>query len=160
MLNREIKLALHGWIRVNKVIEIGQQAKRVFTLGEANDLLPLIYHLTEESYSESKIVLNQIKAFQQYQPKRAAELEIKMQQIVEKWQSKVERLGVQAQGLWIADFDNGTGYFCWKYPETKISFYHGYKDGFSGRMLITEDTMKMPSESGNSERPSELLTLK
>ncbi|MFN8944729.1 MAG: DUF2203 domain-containing protein, partial [Pseudobdellovibrionaceae bacterium] len=87
---------------MNKVIEIGQQAKRVFTLGEANDLLPLIYHLTEESYSESKIVLNQIKAFQQYQPKRAAELEIKMQQIVEKWQSKVERLGVQAQGLWIA----------------------------------------------------------
>ena len=141
------------------MIEIGQRAKRVFSLQEANELLPLIYHLTEESYLESKVILNQIKAFQQHQPQRAADLEIKMQQIVEKWQSKVERLGVQAQGLWIADFDHGNGYFCWKYPETKIGFHHGYKDGFSGRQKIENDEWPSPPPP-ISPNESDLLTLK
>lgn len=159
-MNREIKSLSAGRIILSKVIEIGQRAKRVFSLQEANELLPLIYHLTEESYLESKIILNQIKAFQQHQPKRAAELEIKMQQIVEKWQSKVERLGVQAQGLWIADFDNGSGYFCWKYPETKIGFQHGYKDGFSGRQQIENEDSLATQTSAAKPNESDLLTLK
>lgn len=145
---------------LSKVIEIGRQAKRVFSLVEANELLPLIYHLTEESYSEAKVILNQIKAFQQYQPKRAAELEVTMQQIVEKWQSKVERLGVQAQGLWIADFDNGEGYFCWKYPETKVCFHHGYKDGFSGRVPIDEELVDASLQPSRLVTESDQLTLK
>jgi hypothetical protein len=34
------------------------------------------------------------------------------------------------------DFDNGDGYYCWCYPEHSITHYHGYSDGFAGRMKI------------------------
>jgi hypothetical protein len=34
------------------------------------------------------------------------------------------------------DFDNGDGYYCWSYPESAITHYHGYDEGFSGRMSI------------------------
>jgi hypothetical protein len=36
----------------------------------------------------------------------------------------------------MADFDNGEGFYCWKYPEIKINHWHGYQDGFSGRILV------------------------
>jgi serine/threonine protein kinase len=38
--------------------------------------------------------------------------------------------------LWLVDFDNGQGYYCWSYPEATISHYHAYDDGFAGRMSI------------------------
>ena len=42
----------------------------------------------------------------------------------------------QIKGMWLADFDAGNGYYCWKFPENEIRFWHGYKDGFSGRVEI------------------------
>jgi len=38
--------------------------------------------------------------------------------------------------LWLVDFDNGEGYYCWSYPEPAITHYHGYDDGFAGRISI------------------------
>jgi hypothetical protein len=34
------------------------------------------------------------------------------------------------------DFDNGEGYYCWSYPEPAITHYHGYEEGFAGRISI------------------------
>ena len=34
------------------------------------------------------------------------------------------------------DFDSGEGYYCWRYPEAAVQHYHGYEDGFAGRMKI------------------------
>ncbi len=45
-------------------------------------------------------------------------------------------LGLEAKGLWLVDFDNGDGYYCWSYPEPAITHYHGYGDGFGGRISI------------------------
>ena len=69
---------------------------------------------------------------------RAVEMQAQIDQMVTRWHSKLERLGVRPKGVWLADFDNGTGYFCWKFPETKIMYYHGYQDGFSGRRKVDE----------------------
>jgi hypothetical protein len=40
--------------------------------------------------------------------------------------------------LWIEDFDAGDGYFCWKFPERQIEFWHHYNDGFSKRIRVEE----------------------
>ena len=48
----------------------------------------------------------------------------------------MEALGIVVKGLWLVDFDNGEGYYCWKYPEPAIRHYHGYDEGFAGRMKI------------------------
>ena len=52
------------------------------------------------------------------------------------WAEAVQDLGAEAKGLWLVDFDAGSGYYCWKYPETTVSHYHGYDEGFAGRMKI------------------------
>jgi len=34
------------------------------------------------------------------------------------------------------DFDSGAGYYCWKWPEESLSFFHGYQEGFAGRIRL------------------------
>ena len=44
--------------------------------------------------------------------------------------------GCQAKGMWLVDFDTGEGYYCWHYPEPEICYFHGYDEGFRGRVKI------------------------
>ena len=45
-------------------------------------------------------------------------------------------LGLEIKGLWLVDFDSGAGYYCWKYPEPAIDHFHGYEEGFAGRLPL------------------------
>jgi len=119
------------------VIEIiSQNSHRYFTLQEAQNMLPLIYRLTDDSSKTVKYLMACINALPDKKSERAEELQIQINDIISKWQNKLERLGAKPKGLWLADFDHGDGYFCWKFPEVKILFKHGYQDGFTGRILI------------------------
>jgi len=59
-----------------------------------------------------------------------------LRDVVTGWAEEVRSLGLEAKGLWLVDFDNGEGYYCWSYPESAITHYHGYDDGFAGRISI------------------------
>lgn len=122
---------------------------RFFTLEQAQDMLPLIYRLTEESSKQAKYLMACIEALPDKKSERAEELQIQVNDIINKWQNKLERLGAKPKGLWLADFDNGDGYFCWKFPEVKILFRHGYQDGFTGRMMIAPEESYENSPSPN-----------
>ena len=67
---------------------------------------------------------------------RKKELEKLIQTAFYRWQKKVQKLGCQAKGMWLVDFDNGQGYYCWHYPEPDICYFHGYDEGFRGRVKI------------------------
>lgn len=120
--------------RLENVVEINR--KKTFTLEQAQTLLPLVYRLAEEASDAVGGHLNRLKAYPDKAHPVAMEIEAAINQIILRWQTKMEKLGAEPKGLWMADFDNGKGYFCWKFPETKIKFWHGYQDGFSGRILI------------------------
>jgi hypothetical protein len=121
---------------VKNVIEINR--KKVFMRHEVSKLLPLIYRLTEASQQEAGKIINFIEAHADKKCLAVLELEARLNEIVTRWQVKIEKLGGEPKGLWLADFDKGDGYFCWKFPETEICFWHGYQDGFTGRILIKE----------------------
>ena len=110
--------------------------KKLFTLEEANTLLPLVFKLTEEYSRQVKKLINQLEAYPDKKNEKALLVEENVNKLIELWQNKLEKLGLRPKGLWLCDFDNGTGYFCWKYPENKISFFHGYNEGFSGRKKL------------------------
>lgn len=113
--------------------------KRIFTFHDAQGLLPVVYRITESAQKEVRILMNRMEAIKSMSPSRATEIEEQINLIVDRWHQKMQKLGASPKGLWLADFDNGKGYYCWKFPETSISFWHGYNDGFSGRSLINPE---------------------
>lgn len=50
--------------------------------------------------------------------------------------AEMSALGLDIKGLWLVDFDNGSGYYCWKHPEPSLDYYHTYEEGFGGRVRI------------------------
>lgn len=126
-----------------QLIEImGLQDKRIFTLASAQDLLQrLIYRLTEESSREVKYWVSCLDALPDKKSARSLEIQTSINDIIGRWQNKIERLGARPKGLWLVDFDKGDGYYCWKFPETEICYFHGYQDGFTGRKIILEEDL-------------------
>lgn len=118
---------------------IGRHTVRTFSLAEAQDLLPLVYRLTEDTAKRTKYLMGCIDALPDKKSARALELQEQINELVDRWQNKIERLGARPKGLWLADFDSGSGYYCWKFPEVKILYKHGYQDGFTGRILISSN---------------------
>jgi len=98
---------------------------RTFTLTEARSLLPKVRKLTEEAaaryarFGEGGIETDEAR-----------------HQVVEEWARQVVALGAEIKGLWLVDFDSGAGYYCWKYPEPSLGHFHGYEEGFSGRVPL------------------------
>jgi regulator of sirC expression with transglutaminase-like and TPR domain len=100
----------------------GEKARRVFSLDEARALLPRVKDLT----SEAVLRYGQL----------ASELEQERESVVRDWMREVRSLGLEIKGLWLVDFDSGAGYYCWKYPEPALNHFHGYEEGFSGRLPL------------------------
>lgn len=97
-------------------------ARRIFTLDEARQLLPRVKELTSE-------------AVERY-GRLPGELEDERREVVEEWAGELEALGLEIKGLWLVDFDSGAGYYCWKHPEPALDHFHGYEEGFSGRLAL------------------------
>lgn len=119
---------------MDNVFEIHR--KKAFNLEEARKLLPFLFRLTEDANKEVKSLVNRIEAIADKSHSASITLEADLNAVIERWQNKVRKLGAEPKGLWMADFDNGEGYYCWKYPEVEINHWHGYQDGYSGRIVI------------------------
>lgn len=110
---------------------------RVFNLAEALELFPVVFRITKQAHENLVPVQRQLKLL----PRGSSELtraEERYRDLVNAWVSKLRRLGVTVKGLWLVDFDTGDGYLCWKFPELRLSHYHGYEEGFSGRRPLPE----------------------
>jgi hypothetical protein len=63
-------------------------------------------------------------------------LEQELARAVAGWVRAMEALGVEVKGRWLVDFDNGRGYYCWRWPEEQLEYFHGHDEGFAGRVRI------------------------
>ncbi|MFZ0486248.1 MAG: DUF2203 domain-containing protein [Arenicellales bacterium] len=122
-------------VQIHQIGAVGEP--RVFTLAEAEALLPLIRGITEQSAGELAPVKQRLNNMLATDPRTPA-VQREYEEIIKRWVSKLERLGVVVKGLWLVDFDTGDGYLCWKYPELRVAHYHGYDDGFAGRRPLVE----------------------
>jgi hypothetical protein len=109
--------------------------RRRFTLDEARQLLPTIQEMTAVAVSQAEVVADAIDSIDEDDPERTI-LGAELKLIVDDWSERIREMGLEAKGLWLVDFDNGEGYYCWQHPEPSLSHYHGYEDGFAGRMKI------------------------
>jgi hypothetical protein len=102
--------------------------KKIFTYDEAARLLPEVRRLTDEAYHAVEEISEKASSAEAAQPAVEA--------VVTRWANEVMNLGIDVKGLWLIDFDNGSGYYCWHYPEEGLQFFHTYEEGFRGRTRI------------------------
>lgn len=110
-------------------------SRRIFSLEEARALLPEVKHVTAEAVRQAEMLAAELRQVEESSP-RHDRLAHRLQAVVDEWVDRIEALQLEAKGLWLVDFDNGHGYYCWAYPEDTIGHFHGYEDGFAGRMKI------------------------
>ena len=109
--------------------------KKLFTYEEAVRLLPRVREITDDAAAELDALLEQHAVGEEEEevPVAAA---AEYQRIVGAWAEKVLEIGVEVKGVWLIDFDSGSGYYCWKYPESSLQYFHGYDEGFRGRVKL------------------------
>ena len=102
--------------------EIG---RKIFSYEEAAALLPAVERITAVAVEKVDELGESEDNVERYQL------------IVGDWAEAIIRLGIEVKGLWLIDFDCGSGYYCWQWPEPGLQFFHGYEEGFRGRMQLT-----------------------
>lgn len=149
---------------MNQIIEINRRG--VFSLEEAECILPVIYRITKTYSEKVDELIERLESMTTLNEELSIALEDEANQMIEDWQAKVQKLGAEPKGLWLVDFDSGDGYFCWKYPEPRIEYWHKYTDGFSKRVHVSEKRTntslqellqkKISNVSAMALRPTEL----
>jgi hypothetical protein len=100
----------------------GSVPKRIFSYEEAVTLLPEVQRLTSEAVERVEQV--------------AEDQVDEAQDIVAEWAQSILDMGIEVKGLWLIDFDSGAGYYCWQHPEPSLQYFHGYEEGFPGRVKL------------------------
>jgi hypothetical protein len=118
------------------IIEINR--RHVFTLEEAQELLPVVFRITKTYSQKVEALIERLESLGGHNEELVTSLESQVNQLIQDWQNKIQKLGALPKGLWIADFDAGDGYFCWKFPERSIEFWHRYNDGYSKRERVSD----------------------
>lgn len=137
------------------------QPARLFTIEQANAMLPLVRAITGDLANLARDVMQrhhrlsvltngrELKSHDPYSDELAqmkAELErdgLKLQGYV----AELRELGVEPKGAieGLVDFpcemDGRTVYLCWRLGEPEVLFWHDLESGFGGRQPLTAETL-------------------
>ena len=108
-------------------------ASRAWTLESARAMLPEVRRRTARAVADAEALLARRE---RTQGRGRAGVEQRIQEVVSRWAREMEALGVEVKGPWLVDFDSGAGYYCWRWPEEELAWFHGYDEGFAGRTRI------------------------
>jgi hypothetical protein len=114
---------------------MARTAGRFFRYDEALDLFPHVRDTTAAAVQEVARLERALAVADDPDAEREA-FDSSYRQVVARWKAEIEALGGEAKGLWLVDFDAGDGYFCWKHPEPALAHFHGYDEGFAGRVPV------------------------
>ena len=98
--------------------------RKIFTYEEAAALLPEARRITAEAVAEVESL-----------PEGESSV-MESERVITEWAGAIIELGIEVKGLWLIDFDNGSGYYCWQHPEASLQYFHGYEEGFGGRVKL------------------------
>ncbi|MDJ0841493.1 MAG: DUF2203 family protein [Acidobacteriota bacterium] len=104
---------------------------KIYKLDEARSLIPWIREACEEAEKQVREV--------QQSESNLARAQTRIKEIIHHWAETVFKLGGLPKQPFTVDFDNGTDFYCWEFPEKDIYYRHAYHAGYAGRRRIEED---------------------
>ncbi|HKB69684.1 MAG TPA: DUF2203 domain-containing protein [Thermoanaerobaculia bacterium] len=110
---------------------------RIFTFEDARRLVPQVREITREAIEQLaaiQLAIDDVDAGEK--ELTGEELQGAAADLLDRWAQKVRSLGAEVKGPWLVDFDSGGGYYCWKWPEEGLDYFHSYEEGFAGRLRI------------------------
>jgi len=114
---------------------MSDRSKRIFSYDEAVSTFPLVRDVTMAAVRQIEALVNTVASRDELESRRD-ELEEAREKIVRLWAQEVSSVGCEVKGLWLVDWDSGDGYYCWRFPEEAIAFFHSYEEGFRSRLPI------------------------
>ncbi len=97
----------------------------MFTLEEANSMLPRLRRISRRYFYQVERLKEVFKVTNDLDELRIIEHEVNS--MIKKWIEDINRLCVEAKGLWMVAFDSGDGiYFLWEFDEPEITYYCTY----------------------------------
>lgn len=112
-----------------------RSAKRIFSYDEALSTFPAVRDLTAAAVRKVEALTDGLAGGEEVEARREKLAEVR-ERIVRAWTREITSLGCEVKGLWLVDWDSGDGYYCWRFPEQSIGFFHTYDEGFAGRLPI------------------------
>ncbi len=109
--------------------------KRIFSYDEAVNTFPVVRDLTAAAVRQVEALINNVASRDELDS-RHDEVEEARERIVHAWAQQIATLGCEPKGAWLVDWDSGDGYYCWRFPEQALSYFHTYDEGFAGRLPI------------------------
>ena len=109
--------------------------KRIFSYDEALITFPLVRDLTAAAVRQIDALTQNVGSREELDSRRD-ELDEARDRIVRAWAREVTSIGCEVKGVFLVDWDSGDGYYCWRFPEPSISFFHTYDEGFAGRIPL------------------------
>lgn len=111
--------------------------QRCWTLEAARRILPEVRRHTAQAVREVEALTARAdEAGGEAGDEAAVQRRQHIARVVSRWIRTMEALGVDAKGAWLVDFDSGSGFYCWRWPEPRLEYFHGYDEGFAGRVRI------------------------
>lgn len=120
---------------------------QVFSVEDVRRVLPVVRRITQEFSGKVEILIARLETLELHQTDLICSLENQVNDLIATWNEKIKKLGADPKGLWVVDFDFGQGYYCWKFPETDILYWHDYEDGYTGRKPL-EDLCHRDGDEG------------
>jgi hypothetical protein len=109
--------------------------KRSWTLEGARALLPDVRERTAVAVAQVQTLLEG-RERETGAALSAERIDALVAKVTSDWARAMEAFGLDVKGVWLVDFDTGSGYYCWRWPEPELSYFHGYEEGFDGRVRI------------------------
>jgi hypothetical protein len=114
---------------------MAERGSRSWSLATARAVMTEVRRLTAAAVDAVEVLEAQ-RGEGQGNDAAKASLEQELARAISAWVRAMEALGVEVKGRWLIDFDNGRGYYCWRWPEERLEYFHGYDEGFAGRVRI------------------------
>jgi len=92
---------------------------KIFTLDEAEELVPLLNLISQKTKRELNLLNSQL-SFVRTNSDRSVELQAKLNEELQSWSDKIRRLGAIPISLCKVRIPGKDATYVWEYPETKL----------------------------------------